>query len=188
MDKKNNNFSILFKALEYASVKHENQRRKGIKKRPYINHPLKVASVLSRVGHENDLDLLVAALLHDVVEDTNTEPGEIEDLFGTKVREIVMEVTDDMSLSQEKRKKLQVENAPFLSDEAKKIKISDKTCNILDLIDYPILWTKRRKYDYVLWCEKVVAGCEGVNQQLESHFQEAVIAAKKKFPITMKYK
>lgn len=163
--------SFLFNAIVFAAEKHQFQRRKGYLKIPYINHPLKVCKTLIDHG-ELDSDLLVASVLHDTLEDTQTTYKEIEDFFGTKVAKIVNEVTDDMSLPENIRKELQVEKAPKLSNSAKKIKIADKLCNITDLINYPIYWSKARKIRYIEWSGRVFSQCRGVNTSLEMSFIE----------------
>ena len=58
-------------AAWFAAQKHVNQRRKGAAGEPYINHPLEVAQLVSSALSEPDADLVAAALLHDIVEDTD---------------------------------------------------------------------------------------------------------------------
>lgn len=67
-----------------------------------------VAHILANEAGVTDLDVLLAAILHDTVEDTDTTLNEIEWNFGERVRGIVAEVTDDKSLPKQERKKLQV--------------------------------------------------------------------------------
>ena len=110
-------------ALKFASEKHIKQRKRGCDFLPYINHPIKVVNILFHSG-ESDFELLTAALLHDVLEDTNTTDKELQRLFGHKVRDIVEELTDDMNDPYDVRKKKQIKNAPYLSTDAKKIKIA----------------------------------------------------------------
>ena len=160
---------IVWKALEFATYKHRLQRRKGYQRLPYINHPIKVAGILKRFGETKD-GLIAAALLHDVLEDTDATREELESRFGRYVLDIVIEVTDDMSLLSKERKALQVQHAAGLSDEAKKIKISDKTANTIDLYTHPISWSKVRKKRYILWASEVVKECRGVNHSLEENF------------------
>lgn len=72
----------LLQAVNFAADKHRDQRRKNIEASPYINHPIQVAELIARVGEVDDLAVLLAAVLHDTVEDTETSFEEIEDLFG----------------------------------------------------------------------------------------------------------
>ncbi len=160
---------LVWNALEFATYKHRLQRRKGYQRLPYINHPITVTGLLKQFD-EHDPELLAAALLHDILEDTNSTEEEIIQLFGKHVNEIVLEVTDDMSLLSKQRKELQVRHAASLSDEAKKIKIADKTANILDIYRHPLSWSINRKRRYISWANEVVEKCSGVNRRLEENF------------------
>jgi guanosine-3',5'-bis(diphosphate) 3'-pyrophosphohydrolase len=165
-------------AASFAADKHRGQKRKGSDGQPYINHPLEVASLLANVGKINDADVIVAALLHDTVEDCGVTYAEIESKFGKKVADYVLEVTDDKSLPKADRKRLQVEHAPHLSHGAKQVKLADKISNIRDVTANPPQdWDLTRRREYVEWGEKVVAGVRGANPNLERLFDQAVIEA-----------
>ncbi|MEP7169373.1 MAG: HD domain-containing protein [Bacteroidota bacterium] len=169
----------LLKAIVFAAEKHRYQKRKDADKTPYINHPLNVAFTLVEIGKEEDQTLLIAAVLHDTVEDTETTPEEIENLFGKEVLSIVMEVTDDKSLPKEERKRLQVINAPHKSVSAKKLKLADKISNVTDIIYHaPDDWSLKQKLDYLLWAEQVMEGIKGVNHLLENHLAETIAKGK----------
>ncbi len=166
-------------ALEFATLRHKGQTRKGINKTPYINHPKAVAQLLSDFGEE-DADLIISALLHDVIEDTAKGQEEIESLskeilirFGENVLLTVLEVSDNKSLPVEERKRNQVIHTPNLSDRAKKLKIADKTCNILDIKnDPPENWSKERKLKYLDWAKQVVESARGLNKKLDQYFDQ----------------
>lgn len=160
---------LVWNALEFAAYKHRLQRRKGYQRLPYINHPITVTGLLKQFD-ETDPELMAAAMLHDVLEDTNSTEEEIIQHFGERVNGIVLEVTDDMSLMSEQRKELQIKHAPNLSTEAKKIKIADKTANILDIHFHPLSWSTNRKRRYISWAGEVVEKCSGVNSGLEENF------------------
>ena len=165
----------LLKAVAFAADKHRFQTRKDSERTPYINHPINVALTLCEVGHESDTDLLVAAILHDTVEDTETSPEEIEKIFGKVVRDIVMEVTDDKNLAKEERKRLQIVKAHLKSRPARKLKLADKICNVHDIIHHaPSGWTNQRRLDYLLWCEQVLEGLRGVNYLLEKRLLDSI--------------
>ncbi|MGI8669681.1 MAG: HD domain-containing protein [Aridibacter sp.] len=175
------NLGKFVKAASFAAKKHIGQTRKGKDEAPYINHPLEVVNLLINVGNVEDDDTLIAALLHDTVEDTDATREEIAEKFGENVASIVMEVTDDKSLSKAERKQAQVEHAPHLSDEAKQLKICDKISNIRDVMENPPDgWSKERRLEYVKWGERVFAGLRGVNENLEKHFDKLVAEAKDK--------
>ena len=163
----------LIRAANYAAQKHRSQRRKGADAAPYINHPLQVAAFLAEVGKITDADVLIAALLHDTVEDTDTTPEELAEVFGARVRDLVMEVTDDKDLPKQERKRKQVKHAPHLSDDAKQIKIADKYSNISDIMENPPHnWSEERKAEYIKWGQEVFAGLRGVNKNLDNAFEE----------------
>ncbi len=170
-----NEFGIFMKALRFAAQKHRDQRRKGGTRPPYINHPIDVAEILWRVGGVRDMDTLVAALLHDTVEDTGTSPDEIRLEFGEAVRSMVMEVTDDKSLPKAERKRLQVVNASHKSPGAKQIKLADKISNVFEIgNDPPDDWSLERRQEYLDWTEQVVQGLRGQNPALEARYDQVL--------------
>lgn len=155
------------KACNYAAQQHSDQRRKDPNKTPYINHPLEVASLLSRCG-VTDVDTLCAAVLHDTVEDTTTTTADLKWLFGDNVCSIVMECSDDKSLSKVDRKKLQIEHAKVASNSAKLVKLADKWSNINSLLTSPpSFWSEERKIGYVKWGFAVCQNCFGINKALD---------------------
>lgn len=166
------------KAAAFAAERHKYQRRRGCDRLPYINHPIKVANLLIEIGC-GDSNLIVSALLHDVLEDTGATTEEIRELFGTEVLNTVLELTDDMSLPYAERKRLQIEKAPSLSEEAKKIKIADKLCNIRDIIQYPLDWDDQEKMEYLLWSEKVISAMGSSDRSLEKLFADEIKRGKK---------
>ena len=177
-----NDLSTLLQAASFAARKHTGQTRKGENVEPYINHPLEVANLLANVGGIEDYDVLIAAILHDTVEDTDTTKEDLTELFGEQVANYVLEVTDDKALPKSERKQKQIEHAPHLSDGAKQIKLADKISNIRDVTDNPPHdWSQERRLEYVVWGEKVVAGLRGANEKLEKCFDETANRARQKF-------
>lgn len=177
-----NNLPELTQAISFAAKKHTNQKRKGSDAQPYINHPLEVLNLLTTVGEIEDFDILIAAVLHDTIEDTETTEEEITKLFGDKVCKMVLELTDDKSLPKAMRKQLQIEHAPHISAGAKQIKLCDKISNISDvLINPPSDWSEARRKEYVIWGEQVAAGLRGANANLEKYFDQLIEKAKTQF-------
>ncbi len=171
----------LLQAASFAAKKHIAQKRKGNDAAPYINHPLEVVNLLANVGKVKDYNVLIAAVLHDTIEDTETTKEEITELFGSDICEYVLEVTDDKSLPKAERKQKQIEHASSLSQGAKLIKLGDKISNIRDVLENPPDgWSDERRLEYVNWGEKVVAGLRGANENLENHFDELISKAKEK--------
>lgn len=177
-----NDLAKLLQAISFAAKKHSSQKRKGSDGEPYINHPVEVTNLLANIGKIQDINVLIAAVLHDTIEDTETSGEDITNLFGAEVCGMVLEVTDDKSLPKARRKELQIEHAPHLSVGAKQIKLADKISNIRDVTENPPSdWSNQRRLEYVEWGEKVVAGLRGANENLENYFDEIVKIAKQKF-------
>ena len=173
------NTGLLLKAIRFSADRHRHQRRKDNAQSPYINHPIEVAQFLWDVGGVRDVNVLLAAVLHDTIEDTRTLPDEISDIFGDEVLSLVLEVTDDKSLPKADRKRLQIETAPDKSYGAKLIKLSDKSCNMRDLVTMPPEnWSLERRYEYLLWTEQVVAGLRGTNAALEEYYDHELASGK----------
>jgi GTP diphosphokinase / guanosine-3',5'-bis(diphosphate) 3'-diphosphatase len=140
----------------------------------YINHPIALANVLANDVGITDVTTLVAALLHDTIEDTDTTQAEVEAEFGPAVAAVVGEVTDDKSLPKHERKRLQVEHAAHISTPAKLVKLADKICNLRDVAGAPPAdWSLERKREYFDWARSVVDQMRGVHTALESLFDSA---------------
>lgn len=167
------NAGILITAIHFSADRHRDQRRKDDLRSPYINHPIEVAELLWRVGGIRDKAVILAAILHDTIEDTDTTPDEIRSLFGQEVLDIVLECTDDKSLPKAERKRLQIETASHKSEKARLVKIADKACNLHDLNQSPPrFWPRIQRQEYLLWSERVVAGLRGINRELEAYYDE----------------
>jgi guanosine-3',5'-bis(diphosphate) 3'-pyrophosphohydrolase len=164
----------VIRAADFAAFKHRSQRRKDADASPYINHPIALAAVLSSEANIADPAVLCAALLHDTIEDTQTTVQELESVFGKVVASIVMEVTDDKSLSKAERKRLQIVHAKTASRRARLVKMADKICNLRDIATSPpASWDLRRKRRYFDWARQVVDGIRGTHKNLERLFDEA---------------
>lgn len=173
------NTGQLLKAIRFSAEKHRNQRRKDNAQSPYINHPIEVVQLLWDLGGVRDAHVLLAAVLHDTIEDTHTRPEEIRETFGPDVLSLVLEVTDDKSLPKQDRKRLQIESAPQKSFGAKLIKLADKCCNVRDLLSLPPEnWSLERRREYLLWTEQVVAGLRGTNAALEEYYDHELSSGK----------
>jgi GTP diphosphokinase / guanosine-3',5'-bis(diphosphate) 3'-diphosphatase len=171
---------LLLSAVKFSALKHRDQRRKDTQASPYINHPISVAALLMEVGSVDDVDILVAAILHDTIEETKTSPDEIKKLFGKRILSLVQEVTDDKRLPKTQRKQLQIDKAPHKSHGAKLIKLADKISNVYDITHSPPNWPLRRKAAYLNWSDKVVRGLRGSNKALETLYDHVLSEARKK--------
>jgi (p)ppGpp synthase/HD superfamily hydrolase len=115
--------------------------------------------------------LVIGALLHDVIEDTDGTADDITALFGAEVAALVVEVTDDKSLPKAERKARQVRDVAGKSASARRIKLADKAANLAALCDSPPTdWDMTRRRAYLDWAEQVIAGCRGLDPVLEAAF------------------
>lgn len=98
--------SLICKSFQFAYSLHEGQYRKSGE--PYIAHPVAVAELLRDLG--GDSEMIAAGFLHDVVEDTDVTPDEIEALFGANVRQLVEAVTKLSKFNFSSKTERQAEN------------------------------------------------------------------------------
>ncbi len=166
----------LARAYHFAASWHVGQRRKGEAAEPYINHLTEVGELVAVATDGADSDLVVAAVLHDIIEDTPATAGEIATVFGPRIAALVAEVTDDKGLPKTDRKRLQVEHARHASSGAKIIKLADKISNLRSLVSSPPAnWRAERKVEYLRWAQLVVSGCRGASAWLEAEFDRSAI-------------
>ena len=163
------------RAAAFAARKHRLQKRKDVEASPYINHPIEVAAILANDGEVTDPVTLVAAVLHDTLEDTKTTPEELATTFSPTIRDLVQELTDDKRLPKAERKARQVAGAPHLSARAKLIRIADKIANVRDVTHHPPAhWDLARRQAYLTWMGQVVAGCRGANPRLDTTYDHVL--------------
>jgi len=167
----------LTRAYAFAAEQHADQRRKGDRGEPYINHLCEVADRVAQATGGADINLVIAAVLHDVVEDTPVGNDDVAALFGDDVAALVAEVSDDKSLKKADRKIRQIETAAGKSRRAKLIKLADKTSNLRALVDSPPAdWDIARRREYLNWARAVVDQLRGANGDLERIFDETAMA------------
>jgi len=117
-------------AKSFAEKAHKGQRRKNANI-PYITHPIRVAERLESI-HASD-ELICAAYLHDVVEDTPYEIEDIEQQFGPRVAHLVAAHTEDKSKSWQERKQHTIDIIKNAEKEVKYLIVADRLDNLLDL-------------------------------------------------------
>jgi guanosine-3',5'-bis(diphosphate) 3'-pyrophosphohydrolase len=116
-------------ALEMARRAHAGQLRRGSDGRPYIDHPLAVAELLSE--HRYSDEVLAAGLLHDVVEKSEIEIGGVRERFGDVVGDLVEAMTEDESIpSYEDRKEEHRRRVAASDPAARAIFAADKLTNV----------------------------------------------------------
>lgn len=131
--------SLLRKAIEFAGLKHKDQRRKFGNQLQYIIHPMRVMHVVSQ--YNNADDILAASVLHDVVEDTPTTVDELRAKFGPSVAYYVDELTNRYTselypfFNRKKRKELELSRISRISTVSKLVKAVDRIDNLNDIGD-----------------------------------------------------
>ena len=130
--------------------------------------------------HGSDPKLVIAALLHDAIEDQEVPCDIIAREFGKEVAELVGELSDDKTLEKSHRKRLQVETAHTKSHGAKLIKLADKTSNLRAIaFSPPPTWSVKRRLEYIHWAREVVQGLRGTSPPLEEKFDRATEEAER---------
>lgn len=167
---------LVLSAASFACDRHRTQRRLGRTSTPYINHPIHVAETLGRVGGVTDPSILAAAILHDVLEDTETSYEDLVTCFGPTVANYVNEVSDDKTLDKVQRKRVQVAKAGSLSYGARVIKLADKLDNLSSLqADPPRGWAQERVEGYICWAYHVIKSFGKTNVGLETELYKLFV-------------
>jgi len=161
---------IIAKAIDIARRAHDGQLRKYTDE-PYIVHPFAVAGLVASVTNDNNI--LAAAILHDVVEDTMVTSEFIREEFGDCIAGMVSDLTDISVPSDGNRairKKIDLNHTALASYEAQTIKLADlidnsKTITYYDPAFAKVYMEEKRQLltvlkggNYQLYCmaEKIV--------------------------------
>ena len=114
-------------AIQFAVEKHAGQFRKGTT-RPYIMHPLETMSILNSM--RGDTNLLIAGVLHDTLEDTDTTREELVERFGEEVAYLVDQHSEDIYRRWSERKQAAVYHAKYAPTRVKMLILADKVSNL----------------------------------------------------------
>jgi len=118
-------------AVEFAGARHAGQRRRA-DDAPFLLHPIEAASILERAGYPDQV--VAAAVLHDVLEDTDAQRSDLEERFGPEVAEIVATVSDDPSISDKEARKDDVrERVRRAGGYAQAVYAADKISKVREL-------------------------------------------------------
>ena len=165
------------KALLLASVYHANQRRK-YDGSPYINHLIEVMSLLIVVGNVTSINMICAAILHDILEDTDLAPEVLEQELNAEVLWFVKNLTGKKDSSIEQRRRAVIDKLTGNKDELKCIKLADICSNVAKI---PKDWTDERVICYVDWLDEVSLLCKDANMSLYEEYlsrKEASLTAR----------
>lgn len=163
--------------VSLAAERHAGQVRYGPAGLPYVTHCEEVAALVEE--HGGDEATIIAAWLHDTVEDTPTTLAEIEQRFGGEVASIVAEVTDDPSLNRAEARAEQIASAPGKSPKAALVKAADQASNMRSILETPPYWPEAKALAYIAKARSVVAGLPAP-ASLKVAFHEAADAAERK--------
>ena len=123
----NGNKQMIQRAAVFAAKAHEGMTRKG-SSIPYIYHPMEVALIVAQMT--DDPEVIAAAYLHDVLEDTSVTPEELEQAFGSRVLSFVQAESEDKSLTWRERKANTVAHLKQAPREVKLLTLGDKLSNM----------------------------------------------------------
>jgi guanosine-3',5'-bis(diphosphate) 3'-pyrophosphohydrolase len=156
-------------ALLYSIEKHAVQRRRDGS--PYIAHPIRVAESLRSIGAVHDPEVIMAALLHDLIEDTDVEYDDLLRRFGQRVADLVVVLSGDMRLPKAARRAEVVERIKAASDEAKAIRLADRLDNLMDMAGF----SDARKREFLAGSKRILEACHGANPGLEAALARAIV-------------
>jgi (p)ppGpp synthase/HD superfamily hydrolase len=128
--------SGLLEAIALAARKHRAQLRKD-KETPYAAHPFRVAVILREVFGVTDLDMLAAAVLHDTIEDTDTDYDEILPVVKQRAADFVAALTKDTRMPEEAREEAFLAQLVAGGPEVMVIKLADTYDNLADAMRLP---------------------------------------------------
>lgn len=138
----------LWDAIEFAASQHRGQVRKGTGL-PYLSHPLGVMELLIDAGAPEPV--VVAGVLHDVLEDTDATSGDLESRFGADVAKLVMDLSEaDKTLSWEDRKRHTIQDLEGVEGHVLLAACADKLHNLLSIqadlaVQGPALWDRFKR-------------------------------------------
>lgn len=134
---------IILGAKKFAQEKHKNQKRKdGVTS--YSDHLEGVVNRLKNLG-VTDKDVLCAAWLHDIIEDTDVTFDQINERFGREVAVIVLSLSKDQNILKKDREIQYISQLKDASFQTKIIKLCDISANLKDLANAPISKTQKNK-------------------------------------------
>ncbi len=122
----------VLKALKFASVAHQGQKRKDSLNSPYISHPAAVGLILSNGQYPEET--IIAGILHDVIEDTKFGYDDIEKQFGKSVADIVQHCSEDKLLPYNEQKDKYIEHLEEAPIEALIVSGADLLANRVDML------------------------------------------------------
>ena len=122
---------LVLEAASFAARAHAHQLRKdGVT--PYAAHPFRVCLIVRHVFGIDDADILMAALLHDAIEDTTADYEDIKERFGGKIARWVALLSKDMRLPEDEREAAYIATLAAAEPAVKIAKLADIYDNLTD--------------------------------------------------------
>ena len=159
---------LVKKAEKFAEEKHKGQMRKD--GTPYVEHPKRVAEIVRKIKKSHKIDaLLASSLLHDTLEDTDTDLVEISKNFGSLVAMLVLELTSDeeaiRKIGKTEYLKSKLKNPKKVTSWALVIKLADRLDNVSDLQNSSNEFRKR----YIKETENIISELESGRKLTLTH-------------------
>lgn len=174
---------MIEKARELARTKHADLHLHDQGRSPMFEHISEVAGLVADQGGSDEM--IAAAWLHDIVEDTDVTLEQVEEWFGSEVRNLVDGLTDPVHFAGMpliERKELQARRIRELSDEVKRIKLCDQLSNVQRVLNKPPAdWTEEKQFTYIEGARKIVQECRGLWPALDDRFDAAYDAARERY-------
>lgn len=176
---------IIQKAKKLAQEKHAHLHMMNKDKSPIIEHISEVAYLVE--DHGGNEDMITAAWLHDIVEDTDVTIDDLKKDFGDNIARLVIGLTDPddfATLPLHIRKEKQAVRLKGKSNDIKLIKICDQLSNTVRVTnDPPTNWDDHKQWQYVCGAKKIVDVCKGISPELDKKFNDAYEHAKQKYGV-----
>ncbi len=186
---KQNKPELINKAAHFALNAHSigmdlSNRKLQLRKNsnmPYIFHPMAVAEIASK--YTDDSEVVAAAVLHDVLEDTGFTAKAMENQFGKRVTEFVKEVTnlENNEGTREERVNRNIQKLSTISPEGQLIKAADCNHNLSDLIYAPEAWALRYSNEKFKLLSVLTEAPEDLKQKCKDkihQFQISIISSR----------
>ena len=174
---------MIEKARELAKTMHADLHLHDQGRSPMFEHISEVAGLVADQGGSDEM--IAAAWLHDIVEDTDVTLEQVEEWFGSEVRNLVDGLTDPVHFAGMpliERKELQARRIRELSDEVKRIKLCDQLSNVQRVLNKPPAdWTGEKQFTYIEGARKIVQECRGLWPALDDRFDAAYDAARERY-------
>ncbi len=167
---------MIVKAALFAQQRHKNQKRK-YGGEPYFVHLEEVAYIVAQ--YEGSEEMICAAYLHDVIEDTETSYDEIELEFGKIVADLVWELTDKSKPSdgnRKIRKEIDRENLRIASAAAQTIKLADLISNSKDIVEKDKKFAKVYLNEKKLLLEVLTKGNRDLHERASAMIEKSLQA------------